>query len=260
MTLSQYFRLIDVQARMLLKADASKFVLGYLWWFLEPMMWVGVFYVVFNLILDSDARSGTDFILFLACGKFAFIWFSKTVLQASSSIVANKSLVGKINVPKTLFPMATIQESLYRQSAVYLFLFIILIAFGYPVTLSWLWMFPVVIVYYLVIVACSFIGAYLVCMVRDFSKFIPLGMTFLLFTSGIFWDVRSIGSPEKAELVLALNPIAFLLDAHRQVLMYDAAPDVAHLFLVGLGAGVVIIAMVGLMRKNSQYLALKVLT
>jgi lipopolysaccharide transport system permease protein len=121
-------------------------------------------------------------------------------------------------------------------------------------------MFPVVIVYYLVIVACSFIGAYLVCMVRDFSKFIPLGMTFLLFTSGIFWDVRSIGSPEKAELVLALNPIAFLLDAHRQVLMYDAAPDVAHLFLVGLGAGVVIIAMVGLMRKNSQYLALKVLT
>jgi len=260
MTLSQYFRLIDIQARMLLKADASKFVLGYLWWFLEPLLWVGVFYVVFNLILDSDARSGTDFILFLASGKFAFIWFSKTVLQASNSIVANQSLVGKINVPKTLFPMAAIQESLYRQSAVYLLLFVILIAFGYPVTLTWLWMFPVVIVYYLIIVACSFVGGYLVCMVRDFSKFLPLGMTFLLFTSGIFWDVRSIGNPEKAELVLALNPIAFMLDAHRQVLMYDAPPDVSHLFLVGLGAGVLTFLMVALMRKNSQYLALKVLT
>jgi lipopolysaccharide transport system permease protein len=174
--------------------------------------------------------------------------------------VANKSLVGKINVPKTLFPMAAVQESLYRQSAVYLLLFVILIAFGYPVTLTWLWMVPVVIVYYLIIVACSFIGAYLVCMLRDFSKFIPLGMTFLLFTSGIFWDVREIGSPEKVELILALNPIAFMLDAHRQVLMHQTPPDVTHLFLIGLGAGVLIILMVGLMRKFSQYLALKVLT
>ncbi len=118
MTIAQYYRLMDVQARMQLRADASKFVLGYLWWFLEPLLWVGVFYVVFNLILESDSRQGADFLLFLACGKFAFLWFSKTVIQASNSIVANISLVGKINVPKSLFPMAAVNESLYRQAAV----------------------------------------------------------------------------------------------------------------------------------------------
>ena len=114
-------RLIDIQARMLLKADASKLRLGYLWWFLEPLAWVAVFFVVFNLILDSDRRGGLDFLAFLACGKFAFIWFSKTVVQASNSIVANQALVGKINVPKTLFPIAVVQESLYRQSAFRIF-------------------------------------------------------------------------------------------------------------------------------------------
>ena len=81
MTVSQYFRLINIHARMLLKVDANTFKLGFLWWFLEPLMWVGVFYVVFNLILDS--RKGGDFMVFLTCGKFAFIWFSKTVIQAS---------------------------------------------------------------------------------------------------------------------------------------------------------------------------------
>jgi lipopolysaccharide transport system permease protein len=258
MTLSQYYRLIDIQARMLLKADASKFILGYLWWFLEPLMWVGVFYVVFNLILDT--RKGGDFLLFLACGKFAFIWFSKTVTQASNSIVANQSLVGKINVPKTLFPMAVVQESLYRQSTVYLLLFVILIAFGYPVTLTWLWLLPVLVVNYLIIVACSFIGAYLVCLVRDFSKLIPLGMMFLLFTSGIFWDIRDLGDPDKTELLLAVNPLAFMLDAHRQILMYQTPPDFNHLAKIGVGACLLIFVMIGLMRKNSQYLALKVLT
>jgi lipopolysaccharide transport system permease protein len=258
MTLFQYFNSVDLQARMLLKDDASKFKLGYFWWFLEPLMWVFVFYVVFNLILDS--RKGGEFLLFLCCGKFAFIWFSKTVNQASVSIIANNSLVSKLNVPKSMFPMAIVQESLYRQSTVYLLLMAILFSFGYAISWIWLWLLPVLAVYFLMIIACSLVGAYLVCLVRDFSKFISLGMNFLLFTSGIFWDVRDIGNPEKTELILALNPIAFMLDAHRQVLMYDTPPDVGHLLAIALGASLLAIGMIGLMRRNSQYLALKVLT
>jgi lipopolysaccharide transport system permease protein len=259
MTLSHYLRAVDMQARMLLKAEASRYKLGVLWWFLEPLLWVAVFFVVFNLILESTRRGG-DFIIFLACGKFAFIWFSKSVTQASNSIATNNSLIGKINVPKSLFPMAAIQEGVYRQSAVYALLGVALTLTGYPVSLAWLWLLPVAFVYYLMIVACSFVGACLVCWVRDFSKFIPLGMMFLLFTSGIFWDIREIGDPEKIELILNLNPMAFMLDAHRQVLMRQSAPDLFHLFKIGLGAGVIIVAMVSFMRRKSQYLALKVLT
>lgn len=260
MTLAQYYRLIDIQARMLLKADASKFILGYMWWFLEPLLWVAVFYLVFNVILDSKGRSGADFLLFLACGKFAFIWFSKTVTQASNSIVGNRSIVSKINTPKSMFPMAAVQESLYRQASVYLCLFLLLVVFGTPITMTWLWLLPVLFVNYLAIVACSLLGAYLVCLVRDFSKVIPLGMMFLLFTSGIFWDIRSIGSPEKIDLILTLHPLAFLLDANRQILLHQTPPDLVHLFYIGLGAAVLGAVMIGLMRRNSQSLALKVLT
>jgi lipopolysaccharide transport system permease protein len=259
MTLSHYFSLIDVQARMQLKADSSKFQLGFLWWFLEPLLWVGVFFLVFNLILDSERRSG-DFILFLTCGKFAFIWFSKTVAQASGSIVASQGLVGKVNMPKSLWPMSTVQESLYRQSTVYLLLLLILMLFGLYPSLAWLWMAPVLVVMYLVIVACSLIGACLVCISRDFQKVIPLGMTFLLFTSGIFWDVREIADQEKAMLLLNANPLAFMIDAHRQVLMHNQAPDLAHLGLIAIGSVLLIALTVNYMKTHSQYLALKVLT
>jgi lipopolysaccharide transport system permease protein len=259
MTLRQYFSLIDVQARMLLKADSSKFRLGVLWWFLEPLMWVSVFYVVFNLILDSGRKSG-DFILFLTCGKFAFIWFSKTVVQASGSIVASQGLVGKINMPKSLWPMSAIQESLYRQSTVYLLLFLILILFGYYPTASWLWVIPIALVMYLMIVACGLVGSCLVCVVRDFQKLIPLGMTFLLFTSGIFWDVRDLGDPGKTRLLLALNPLAFIIDAHRQALMNRSAPDLVHLAAIALGSAAIIAMASAYMRRYSHYLALKVLT
>lgn len=242
---------------MALRAEASRFFLGYIWWVLEPLLYVGVFYVVFNVILDSRRA---DFLAFLMCGKLAFIWFSKSVSQASGSIIASQGLIGKVNVPKTLFPMALVQQGVYKQAAVFLLLFAMLIADGYSVTLGWLWLIPVVAVNYLLIVACSFIGAYLVCLMRDFSLVINLAMTFLLFTSGIFWDVRDLGDPAKTDLILALNPLAFMLDAYRQVLMYQSVPDFFHLLQIGLVSGIVIWVMGRFIRRSSQFLALKVLT
>ena len=70
-------------ARMALRADASRLFLGYIWWVLEPLLWVGVFYVVFVIILGT--REG-DFLPFLMVGKLSFVWFSKSVTQASNSI------------------------------------------------------------------------------------------------------------------------------------------------------------------------------
>jgi lipopolysaccharide transport system permease protein len=194
------------------------------------------------------------------CGKLTFIWFSKSVNQASNSIAANKGLIGRINVTKTLFPLAVIQEGLYRQAAVFLLLFGFLWVRGYPPGLAWLYLVPVILVNYLMIVACSFVGAWLVCVVRDFSMFIALAMTFLMFVSGVFWDARTLGDSRVAELVLALNPLAFIIDAYRQVLLHAAAPDWVHLAQIALGSVVLLLIMVLIMRRSSQFLALRALS
>lgn len=257
MTLAQYFRLVDIQARMALKSDASNYYLGYIWWLLEPLLFVAVFYVVFNVILDSRRE---DFLVFLMCGKLPFVWFSKSVNLASSSIVRNAGLIGKIDLPKTMFPMANIQEGLYRQSMVFLLLFMVVAIYEYLPSLNWLWLIPIMLVNYLMIVACSFIGAVLVCYLRDFTMIISLGMTFLMFASGIFWDPRALSDPHVTEAVLLYNPIAFILDAYRQVFMYNSSPDWLHLGLIGVVFAVITALMVRIMRKSSKALALKALT
>jgi len=257
MPLSQYFRLVDTMARMSLRADAARYFLGYIWWILEPLLWVGVLYVVFTQILNTRQ---TDFLMFLATGKLAFVWFSKTVTQASNSIINGRGLVGKIIVPMTLFPMAVVQEGLYRQAPVFILLFAFLLSEGYALTPNWWYLLPLMFVNYVMIVACSFAGACLVCVARDFSQLIALGMMFLMFTSGIFWDVRELADPAKTDMILNVNPLAFILDAYRQITMYDTPPDMIHLALIGVGFGAMICVMVLLMRGSSQYLALKAIT
>ena len=87
-----------------------------------------------------------------------------------------------------------------------------------------------------------------------------MGIMFLLFTSGIFWDARALATPEMAEWVLTLNPLAFIIDAYRQVLMVGVSPDLVHLGVVAAFTCVVIALMLYLLRSQSQYLALRAIT
>ena len=84
-------------------------------------------------------------------------------------------------------------------------------------------------------------------------------MIFLMFTSGIFWDVHRL-DPHKAAAVMNANPIAFIVDAYRQIMMHNTAPDMLHLLTIGAGFGALLCLMVLLMRRGSQFLALKALT
>jgi ABC-type polysaccharide/polyol phosphate export permease len=195
MNLYHQLSLIDTMARMALKADAALYYFGYVWWVLEPLQFVAMFYLVFELILGAKRE---DFLVFLMCGKLSFVWFSKSVTHAARSIIAANGLIGRVHVPKALFPLAVIQEGLYQQAPV-----------------------------------------------------------FLLFTSGVFWDVRALPDPATTAAVLAWNPLAFISDAYRQILMQHSAPDLVHLAALGLAAALCTGAMLLLLRRYSQFLALR---
>lgn len=257
MNLSRYWTLVDQMARMSLKADAARYFLGYIWWLLEPLLFVAVFYVVFELILQTRTE---NYLVFLMCGKLTYIWFSKSVTQASRSIVMAKGLIGRLDLPKSLFPLAVIQEGVYKQSTVFVLLLGVIVAAGYPLGWHLLWLVPVIIVNYLMIVACSLVAAYAVCLYFDFTMIVQMGTLFLLFVSGIFWDPRGLPDPAMTDLVLTLNPMAFVIDAYRQVLLAATGPELGHLAAIGLGSVLGIFAMLLLLRRYTHFIALRALT
>jgi len=126
---------MNAMATLSLKADAQRYFFGYLWWVLEPLLWVGVFYLVFEILLGTGR---TDFLVFLAVGKLTFIWFSKTVSQSANSLLANRGLIGKMDAPKWLFPLAICHEGLYKQLAVFALLIVLLLFKAYTPSVVWL--------------------------------------------------------------------------------------------------------------------------
>ncbi len=254
--ITDLFALADIQARMSLKAEASKLLLSYLWWIIEPALFVAMFYFVFEVLMKTGRA---DFLPFLICGKIPYAWFSKTVTLASGSISQNEKLIAQIDIPKTLFPLASIQQSLYKEAVVGLVVIVALILLGHPPTLLWFWLVPLIFVQYVMTAVASFIGAICVARLQDFRIAINLLMLFLLFVSGIFWDVNSIASPPLREAVLGLNPLAFLIDCYRKIILHHQMFDLGH--LAALGG--VLMALMGIvllaMQRKSRTIAAWVL-
>ena len=250
--LCQYITLVDTLARFQLKAEARRFALGYVWWFLEPMLYVCVFYLVFDQLLGTRQP---DFLVFLAVGKLTFIWFSKSVNHASLSLVNSRGLIAQVNLSKHVFPLSVVQEGVYRQAAVFGFLSLFLLLAGYPPGLGWLWLLPLIVLQYLLITGCALLGALLVCWWRDFQMLIQLGTVFLLFMSGVFWDVQTIQDADLVWWLSILNPLLVLLNAYREVLMLGQVPDLTSLCWVFAESVVLVGSALWLYTRLNYWLA-----
>ena len=221
--------LVDTFARLHLKGESRQYLLGYFWWIIEPMLYVGVFYLVFEKLLQSRQP---DFLYFLMVGKLVFIWFSKSVNQSANALRANVGLITQTNLRKEILPMAVIHQGFYRQLVVFGFLLGFLLLSGFGVSAAWWWLIPIIVCQALLITACGLFAALLVCLQQDFRLLIQLGTIFLLFMSGVFWDLNAITDDALRDGLIALNPLATLIDAYRQVLLLGEAPDITRLLRV----------------------------
>jgi lipopolysaccharide transport system permease protein len=80
-------------------------------------------------------------------------------------------------------------------------------------------------------------------------------MVFMMFVSGIFWDIRDITNTEAVDALLTWNPVAFLLHSYRQVLLWQEVPDGMHLLNLGAVAVIGVVIVLRFMQRYSAHLA-----
>ncbi|MBY5930387.1 ABC transporter permease [Halomonas sp. DP8Y7-3] len=223
--------LVWTKARLNLKSEANQNHLRYLWWVLDPILYMAVFYIVFGVMME---RGGPGFIAYLLTGLVPFQWFAKTVQQTSNSIVGGKGLMHKVRISPLFFPLVGIVQNTGKQLLVFAMLGIFLLFYGLHPTIHWLGFFPVVLVQLILMIVVSCSLAMIVPFIRDLTNLIPTGIQFLLFTSGIFYTIDRI--PEEWRSLFFVNPVANILYQYRQVLVRNEWPDWAGLGWVALGS------------------------
>ncbi len=246
----QLLNVIWEKSRLNLKSEAAENHLSYAWWFIEPVIHMVCYYAVFELLMQ---RGGPGFVYFLLVGLVPWLWFARSVSQASNSLVSGRGLISQRPIPKSFFPLVLVVQCALKQLIVLGILLIFLIFSGHQFTKVWLGLFPIYVVQLAFIITVAMVVALLVAFVVDFKFIIPTIIQFMFFCSGIFFSFEKISSEYKDYFLM--NPMAGLIQAYRNVLLSNSWPDWSYLACVFVFSMLVLLPMLHIYRRFDTKIA-----
>ena len=220
-----------------LSAEAARTFLGILWWVIEPVLYMSVFYFIFGVLFQ---RGGEGFVYFLLVGLVVWKWFDSSIRSGMVSLQTNAAVIVQVYQPKFIFPVIVVLINTAKFLFVMLLLLLFLLVSGKPASASWLALLPLISVQCVFIASITSLFATVIPFVPDFKWVVENGLTMLFFLSGVFFDISAM--PENFQVWLRLNPMAVLIDNYRNVLLQGQMPDWWQLFWVLLFSSILILA------------------
>jgi ABC-type polysaccharide/polyol phosphate export permease len=225
-------RLIRYLVRADLKRTHADTIIGQLWWIVDPILQVGVYFLVFDLIFH---RKTPDFLLYLLAAILPWKWFNSVLNNAMSSVVGRQGLIRQVPFPKLVLP-----TSATLAGTVSFTIGLSALVLVYPLYLGrltpWVLLLPVVafvqLVFSLAIaIALSAANSFY----RDVSNVTGHVLRLLFYMSPILYTVDDLPTNPTARFLFSLNPFTTLMTAYRDIIWGTAtgpgrAPD-----FVGLG-------------------------
>src|SRR6185312_4853454 len=231
---SGYLQLIWYKGMADLHAEAARAYVGFIWWVLEPLLYMAAFYVAFGMGLRGPG--GGVVALSLLCGLVPWKWFASSVQNGSNIIQANAGLIMQVYLPKYVLPgMVMVTNGI--KFLIILGLLMLALAVTHGVSWTWLALPVVVLVEMLLALALSSLAAAVVPLLPDLDLVISNGLIVMMFLSGIFKDISSL--PPHLAALLSLNPMVHVIRAFRAVLLEKQWPDWGALAGVALFSVVV---------------------
>jgi len=212
-----------------MKAEAARNYMGFIWWVLEPVLYMAVFYFIFTFVFH---RGGEGFVPFLLCGLIVWKWFAGAILQGANSIIGSVGLMQQVYLPKYIFPSIAVLVNTLKFLPVFCILIIFLVAMGYGPKLSWFSLLLLLLTQTLWIFSVVCLTASLVPFLPDIKMIINNLMTLLFFMSGVFFDISKLSAD--VQFYFYLNPMAALIGQYHKVLLSGSWPDWSMLAEVAL--------------------------
>ncbi len=208
--------------------------LGIFWSFLQPLLQLILFTFVFSYILKISLlgeRGVENFSFFLFAGLLPWMGIQEMLIRSTTVINEQSALIKKLSFPPEILIISIFGSALLHQFIASLIFVLVLIIFG-KIYLSILFL-PLLMFFELIFISgfCFFFSA-----LNPFFKDTYQAVSYLLqicfYSTPIVYPLSLV--PEKFKKVLLLNPLSYLVEAYRDVLLRGTFPSLTFYFIVPL--------------------------
>jgi lipopolysaccharide transport system permease protein len=212
-------------------------VLGVGWVILQPVAQTLVFTVLFNRLVGVHGDNDVPYPVFCLSGLVIWQLFSNGLSQASDSLVGSANLITKVFFPRLIIPMAAILATTLDFVIGCVMLLIVMLVYGVHPHASAVLVIPLAVMAGLSAASFGLWTSAANLLFRDVRYILPFFLQLLVFLTPVFYPVSLI--PERWRLLIALNPVAPVIESFRAALFGHPLP------LARLAFSAAVISVVG---------------
>ena len=213
-------------------------MMGLAWSFFNPLLMLTIYTFVFSVVFNSRWEGGGDegktrFAVLLFVGMIMHGLFAECVNRAPTLILTNVNYVKKVVFPLEILPWVAFCSALFHAAISLAVLLLAQLIFDRSLACTVL-LFPLVLLpLMLATMGFAWFIASFGVYVRDVGQITAMFTTVLLFMSGVFYPISAL--PAEYQGWMQLNPLAFIIEESRNVLVLGRVPDPARLAVATLG-------------------------
>jgi ABC-type polysaccharide/polyol phosphate export permease len=210
--------------------------LGFAWTLLNPLLFMGVYTLVFSVYLRAGIA---HFPIYFLSGMLPWNWFSGSVQQGTTSLLDGRMYVGKTVFPAEVLVLVPVFSNLANFVMSLPLLIVFVLAFhlhvGWPLLLL-----PVLVaVQVLLTIGILLFFATFNVFYRDLQQLVQYVLVMMFFLIPIVYPVTAV--PESMRRFVEANPLAMLITSYQQIFYFNAWPDVRFVGILIVIAGLVLL-------------------
>lgn len=229
-TLFRYRALVQSLVARELKARYRGSVLGFLWSFINPLLVLLTYTLVFTVILPNRQPDIQPFFLFLFCGILPWTWFQASLAESAGVLIASSNLIKKVLFPAEVLPTVCVLANLahFLLGVPILLLFLVLEG-----RLAWTaLLLPLPILVQLVLtLGLSLLLSALTVHFRDIQNILQHVLHLWFFATPVIYSYAAIAEGTPLRQALRLNPMTHVIVTYQQMLFHGNVDHWRGLFL-----------------------------
>jgi ABC-type polysaccharide/polyol phosphate export permease len=216
--LLQNRRLIWKLAKNDFKKRYAGSYLGMVWAFVQPVVTVVMYWIVFDRVFDTRSQlvaGGIEvpYVLYLTAGLVPWFYFSEALSNGTTALMEYNYLVKKVVFKISILPIIKVIAATFIHVFFVVILLLIAIGYGYYPSVYTLQVFYYSFCEFVLVLAISYSTCAIVVFFRDLQQIIGIVLQIGMWATPILWDISMLSDTMKP--LFKLNPMVYIVNGYR---------------------------------------------
>jgi lipopolysaccharide transport system permease protein len=224
--------------------------LGQFWYILSPLVMIFIYTVIFSDFMKMKLNvvdSSYSYSIYLISGLFAWTSFSTIIMRLNTIFFDKSHLIKKINIPIYTFMISIILSEFMLFTIAMILAIGFLVIISHPVTLTFLWLIPIMIIQTIFALGVGVIFALFTPFFKDLKEIVPIMVQLWFWVTPIIYLNDMIEN--KYPSLLKFNPFYHFLKIYQNIFLYSKAPTIKDIGFISILTIITLILAIYLYKK-----------